>query len=141
VPVVEIEAADEQEAARKLLRVYSAVYGQIDAQGLYDFATAHELDVVALNVSFPDFDMYQLGAIANEGQVVDDLNAEWQGMPEFEHEDLESYQKIIVHFPDEASREEFAILIGQNLTEKTKFVWYPKQDNPDVKQTRYASES
>ena len=56
VPVIEIEAADEQEAARKLLRVYSAVYGQIDSQGLYDFATAHELDVVELDLPLPDFD-------------------------------------------------------------------------------------
>jgi len=57
VPVVEIEAADEQEAARKLLRVYAAAYEQIDSQDLFEFATAHDFDVPVFDVPFPDFDI------------------------------------------------------------------------------------
>ena len=57
VPVVEIEAADEQEAARKLPRVYAAAYEQIDSQDLFEFATAHDFDVPVFDVPFPDFDI------------------------------------------------------------------------------------
>ena len=57
MPVVEIEAADEQEAARKLLRVYAAAYEQIDSQDLFEFATAHDFDVAALDLDVPVFDV------------------------------------------------------------------------------------
>ena len=57
MPVVEIEAADEQEAARKLPRVYAAAYEQIDSQDLFEFATAHDFDVPVFDVPFPDFDI------------------------------------------------------------------------------------
>ena len=57
VPVVEIEAADEQEAARKLPRVYAAAYEQIDSQDLFEFATAHDFDVAALDLAVPVFDV------------------------------------------------------------------------------------
>ena len=57
VPVVEIEAADEQEAARKLPRVYAAAYEQIDSQDLFEFATAHDFDVAALDLDVPVFDV------------------------------------------------------------------------------------
>lgn len=52
---------------------------------------------------------------------------EWQGMPEFEQEDKLG-RRLIVHFEDEEAVQDFASLIGQTLTEKTKFIWYPKQE-------------
>jgi len=55
VPVVEIEAVDEQEAARKLPRVYAAAYEQIDSQDL--FALMDNFDVAALDLAVPVFDV------------------------------------------------------------------------------------
>ena len=55
VPVIEIEAADEQEAARKLPRVYAAAYEQIDSQDL--FALMDNFDVAALDLAVPVFDV------------------------------------------------------------------------------------
>ena len=57
VPVVSVEAPTEQEAARKILRVYTPVYGQVDPQGLFDFLQRFEIDLGDFEFSaLPDFD-------------------------------------------------------------------------------------
>ena len=60
VPVVEIVADTAQEAARKLLKLTSA-YGKPDANGVFEFALAHDLllDDFA-DVDLPDFDVSEL---------------------------------------------------------------------------------
>jgi hypothetical protein len=52
----------------------------------------------------------------------------WKGMPEYEQEDNPSYKKIYVSFRNEEDYQEFAKLIDQNLSIKTKSIWYPKLD-------------
>lgn len=52
----------------------------------------------------------------------------WKGMPEFEQEDNPTYKTIYVHFRNKKDYEEFAHLIKQNLTEKTKSIWHPALD-------------
>lgn len=49
----------------------------------------------------------------------------WQGMPDFDQPDAGPFRTIRVHCTDQASVDAFAELIGQKLTEKTKWVWYP----------------
>lgn len=49
----------------------------------------------------------------------------WEGMPEFVQYRQEPYAKIIFRFEDEQSLQEFAELIGQKLTQKTKSAWFP----------------
>ena len=53
---------------------------------------------------------------------------EWQGMPEFEHEDLTAYKSLIVHFKAQEDVDAFSELVEQRLTEKTKAIWYPEQE-------------
>jgi hypothetical protein len=55
-----------------------------------------------------------------------DPRDEWRGMPEFEHQDLTAYRKIIVHFKTAGDVERFSRLIGQNLGKKLKSIWFPK---------------
>ena len=50
---------------------------------------------------------------------------EWKGMPEFEQPEAGPFRTLTVHFKDQASVDEFAELIGQKLTDMTKWVWYP----------------
>lgn len=52
----------------------------------------------------------------------------WIGMPEFTQEDNPAYKKLIVSFRNKEDYEEFAKLIGQPLTEKTKTIWHPRLD-------------
>lgn len=51
---------------------------------------------------------------------------EWKGMPEFNQPEAGPFRTLTVHFKDQASVDAFAKLIGQNLTDKTKSVWYPE---------------
>ena len=80
-----------------------------------------------------DFNLDDIGFSHDEfdqliGDIVDDPQSEWQGMPEFEHQDLTAIQSIHVHFKTREDIEAFAKLIGQNITEDTKSLWYPKTE-------------
>lgn len=59
---------------------------------------------------------------------MDDPNAEWTGMPAFEHEDKTAHRTIHVHFKDADAVTAFAELVGQQITESTKYIWHPKQE-------------
>ena len=50
---------------------------------------------------------------------------EWKDMPEFVQEKQEPYQQIIVRFRSKEDVEDFAKLIGQPLTPKSKSIWHP----------------
>ena len=49
----------------------------------------------------------------------------WVGMPEFVQEKKEPFATIVVRFETEQDMIEFAALIGQKLTPKTKSIWHP----------------
>jgi len=51
----------------------------------------------------------------------------WQGMPEYISEHKDPWKSILVHFKDENDLKDFAKLIDQKITLKTKFIWHPKQ--------------
>ena len=50
----------------------------------------------------------------------------WAGMPECDQPAAEPFRTLKVHFNEQAAVDAFAKLIGQNVTDKTKYVWYPK---------------
>lgn len=59
------------------------------------------------------------------GEAVTDPQKEWGGMPEFHSEDQTSYRSIIVHFETQEDVDAFAELIGHEISDKKKFMWYP----------------
>lgn len=69
-----------------------------------------------------------------------DWKEHWVGMPEFEQEDNPPHMKINVSFRNQEDYEEFAKLIDQNLTEKTKSIWYPKLDKDENTLKRWIEE-
>lgn len=57
IPVVEIEAVDETDAAEKLL-LLSSTYGKVDPQGLYEFTETHSVKLTEFTLpDLPDFDL------------------------------------------------------------------------------------
>jgi hypothetical protein len=78
------------------------------------------------------------GAIADTGLVaeVDDslLTREeffkkyWKGMPTFDQNDNPPWKQIYVNFRNKEDYEAFAKLVEQDLTDKSKSIWYPKLD-------------
>jgi hypothetical protein len=51
----------------------------------------------------------------------------WKGMPEFEQDNLLPKYSIKVNFASWEDAEDFARLINQKFTEKTKSLWHPEQ--------------
>lgn len=74
IPVVEIEAANEKEAAEKLLLIESK-YGQVTEDGLIGFVNAFELDIGELinGIDLPDLDIDKLFADDLDAGLPDDL--------------------------------------------------------------------
>tara|TARA_R110002020_G_scaffold286980_2_gene502465 strand:- start:1827 stop:2051 length:225 start_codon:yes stop_codon:yes gene_type:complete len=67
--------------------------------------------------------------------------AEWKGMPEFVQEKQEPFSKIIIRFETEADLKEFAELIGQKLTPKTKSIWHPHKPHRKPYVRKWVDES
>lgn len=119
------------------------------------------LDNLAADSSYADYDAEILAEIARDDELIKQLaeedyrlrlllngpdnptdpNKEWQGMPEFDQKDLSAFKSIVVHFDSPLSMQKFAKLIGQPITEKTRFVWYPKAKIDRYADKRYVDES
>jgi hypothetical protein len=57
----------------------------------------------------------------------EDWKKEWEGMPEFIQNKTEKhYAQIIFRFANEKDLQDFAKIIGQKLTKKTKSAWHPQ---------------
>ena len=65
---------------------------------------------------------------------------EWEGMPEFQQEDLTSWKRLIVHFATEADMKAFAALVKQTLTSKTQWIWYPEAERGHLMDKKYINE-
>jgi len=61
----------------------------------------------------------------NNSNESNEWRKEWKDMPEFVQNKQEPYAKIIFRFENEESLQDFARIIGQKLTNKTKSSWHP----------------
>lgn len=77
-----------------------------------------------------DMSPISLDAFGLEVTGVDPQSAEahWVGMPEFNQEEQKPFKTLYVHFRTEDDYKEFADMIGQILTKKTKSIWHPKNE-------------
>jgi hypothetical protein len=67
-------------------------------------------------------------------EEVNDPNAEWVGMPEFEQKDVfGAIASIKVHFATLQDLAAFSELVGQEVNAKTAFIWYPKRERENLK--------
>lgn len=54
------------------------------------------------------------------------VRPDWAGMPEFDQQDETAFRTIKVHFASQADVDAFALLLGQSVTDKTRYLWYPE---------------
>ena len=66
---------------------------------------------------------------------------EWQGMPEFQQDDMRPYQQIVLNFETKEDVAAFAALLQQKIGPKTDSLWFPFKPNDIVKNRRYVDES
>lgn len=103
-------------------------------------AELRDLADADLDLDLLGFEDFELDRYLNADGVADDASSEWQGMPEFRHEDKTAWRSVYVHFKDQAALEQFAKLVGQKLTESTKYIWYPQAEIETAADKRYGAE-
>jgi hypothetical protein len=70
-----------------------------------------------------------------------DADKEWEGMPEFTGKaSFNVFRSLMVHFETEEDYKEFQTVINQNLTNKTKYIWFPFKEKEDVKSQTFVTE-
>ena len=90
--------------------------GDLEAKGALTgtFFTPADVDLLLSDVRAPDV----------IGQTPE---GEWQGMPEYESNDLESKHRLIVHFPSDEDRRKFLAMLG-DPTPRQNSIWWPESD-------------
>jgi 5'-deoxynucleotidase YfbR-like HD superfamily hydrolase len=63
----------------------------------------------------------------------------WNDMPEYICNDLTPEYQIIVSFKTKEDRKAFAKLLDQQISDKTKSLWYPKEEQDKVGHLRYVN--
>jgi len=66
---------------------------------------------------------------------------EWDGMPEFEQQNLLPEYSVRVNFASVEDLKNFAELINQHLTTKTSSIWFPVQAKADLASKVYVDET
>jgi len=65
----------------------------------------------------------------------------WQGMPEFEQDEIKAHKSINVYFDNEDDYQDFARRLEQSLTAQTRAIWHPKRANDSYIVNACADES
>lgn len=91
-------------------------------------STVYENCIGVKEVDYNHGSLCDLLGIEDEHDDEKEWKKHWIGMPEYEQEDNPPFKKIYVSFRTEEDYQEFAKLIGQKLTNKTKSIWHPKLD-------------
>lgn len=86
------------------------------------------------------FDFMDLNEEEKEQYEDHNWKEHWTGMCTFNQKENPPFKSIFLHFRSEEDYKEFAKLIEQNLTEKTKSIWYPKLEIDDNMLKRWIEE-
>ena len=133
VPVL-VTDLDEAEA-RMVLATYDPIGAMAESNGEALTALLDELPPVDSEAL--DGLIEQLREDANPGTAENPWD-HWQGMPEFQQDDLSPWKQLIVKFASPEDLEAFAGLIGQSINEATRYIHYPKVKHERLLGKRYA---
>lgn len=136
VPVIPCDTWTEaQVKAFRLMVNRSVAWADWDMDALaLEFGDLKALDFDLTLTGFAD---WETGWTKPEGEGT--AKPEWTGMPEFQQQDKMPWQTVQVHFADSVDRDAFAALTGQLITDKTKFIWHPKQIKSSAATFQYSS--
>lgn len=140
--VVKVAVLDlTEEEARKVLLTFDRLttLAELDPEmlgGLMDAVAFEDAQVGEMLATWRE-EVPQL----RSGDEVTDPDGEWGGMPEFENEDLQGAQKIVVHFRTHDDARAFGELLGQGITEQTRALWYPEGEVATCQDKRYSTDA
>lgn len=120
IPVLIIRGLPEADR-----RAYRILDNKLSQDSPWDVSNL-ELELGALSeLGFPisDFGLNELEKLF--GTVAEDSALEWSDLPGFTQDDATAHRTLKVHFASDADVAEFARLVGQSITEKTRSLWFP----------------
>ena len=143
IPVSWVDVSLEEEIRILVADNRTTRLGQDDNAVLSEIlAELAATDKGLIGTGFDGDDLDRLISDLTRGEGVGvDPNAEWEGMPEFTHEDKTAYQEITLRFKDQASVEQFTNLIQRTITPQTKFLWFPDDGLESIGDTHYDIQS
>lgn len=98
-----------------------------------------DLDVRGFDLSVLGFNDAELARLLNPDAPDVDPHEAWQGMPEFDQSDMMAFRTIKVHFHNQDAVNSFAALLGRNITDKTKFIWFPDAEVESCTELEYVT--
>lgn len=124
---VEVWAVWLDEAKEKAANIaLNKLSGEFDMVSLKDLI--EEIDTGEIDLEITGFAQTELEQIMSYFKDPTVPEEEWKDMPEFEQNDKKAFKEIIVRFMNDSDYKAFASLIKQNLSQETKSIWFPKQD-------------
>ncbi|EPR0420084.1 ParB/Srx family N-terminal domain-containing protein [Enterobacter hormaechei] len=96
------------------------------------------LQDVEFDIGLLGFSELELGDVL--GVEPDDPSDHWVGMPAFDQENNNGVRQLIVHFETDADVALFAQLVQQQITAKTKYIWYPEHKRESTVNKAYISD-
>lgn len=97
-----------------------------DVNRAWDANEIVRLSQVGVDLS-PMFQPWELNPLLGIVPPPPDRQGMWNGMPEYQNEDVQVFHTIKMHFNTEADMVAFAKLVGQTITPQTTYLYYPKQ--------------
>ena len=139
VPIIWAESlTDEQAKAFRLMDNKSHEYSSWDFDLLKQEMI--ELKNLKFEVGLTGFDMDEIKFFNfNKEDQANNAYTEWRknAVLDYLNDDKTGFKTILLHFPDQDAIDDFCKLINQNMTPKTKFLWYPKEPEDEVADLQY----
>nr|DAL15360.1 MAG TPA_asm: ParB protein [Caudoviricetes sp.] len=120
----DLKTEDARRKALALADNYTSDTSVFDVEAILEDFTEEDIDAWEFSI--------ETGDVFIQGS--NDPNKEFEDLGEFKfaNKDISAWKQIIVSFKNEEDFAKFAKLINQNLTEKTKSIFYPAQVKEDV---------
>ena len=135
VPVVQITHLDEKQK-KALVIADNKIAMNSDWNEDLLWQQIQELSKDGFDLSLLAFNDMEIMPMIDSNTVIDPLK-EWEDMPEFTEDSKTAFRSLIVHFTCQEDMDKFSKLVEQTFTDKTKFMWYPEQQNMDTESKRY----
>jgi len=135
VSVVNIPDVNKEKALNIAL---NRIQGDWDAVKLSELFNQMANDHYDLSLTgFEQLQIDSISLLTKDPEDAADAMKHWQGMPEYVNQDMNSWRHVVVHFKDQAGFDAFAKAIGRELTDSTRYMWFPDEPRMETEAKRY----